>query len=91
MDCGVCGFGALTNLSREKSPLGGKMSRTFELFQNGRTLYETLDIANGRSDIPLVIRYVYNASSTDIQSDRDSDPNRPVLKKNPDDSGSSPQ
>ena len=38
------------------------MSRTFELSQDGRTLYETLDIDNGRSDIPLVIRYVYDAS-----------------------------
>ena len=78
-------------VSDEKSPLGGKMSRTFELSQDGRTLYETLDIANGRSDIPLVIRYVYNASSADIQSDRDSDPKRPTLKKNRNDTGSSPQ
>jgi len=78
-------------VSDEKSPLGGKMSRTFELSQDGQTLYETLDIANGRSDIPLVIRYVYSASNTDIQSDRDSDLKRPTLKKNRDDSGSSPQ
>ena len=78
-------------VSDEKSPLDGKMTRTFELSQDGRTLYETLDIANGRSDIPLVIRYVYNAASANVQSDRDSDPNRPALKKNPDDSGSSSQ
>jgi hypothetical protein len=78
-------------VSDEKSPLGGKMSRTFELSQDGRQLFETLHIDNGRSNTPLYIRYVYDVASSDTQSGQDSDPNRPVLKRNPDDSGSSPQ
>jgi hypothetical protein len=77
-------------VSDEKSPLGGKMSRTFELSQDGQQLFETLHIDNGRSSTPLYIRYVYDVASSDTQSGQDSDPNRPVLKRNPDD-GSSPQ
>ena len=77
-------------VSDEKSPLGGKMSRTFELSQDGRQLFETLHIANGRSYTPISIRYVYDISGSDAQSDQGSDPNRPVLKRNPDD-GTSPQ
>src|ERR1700689_3096503 len=67
-------------VSDEKSPLGGKMYRTFELSRDGRQLFETLDIADGRSYTPITIRYVY-----EIASEQDSDPNRPVLKRNPDD------
>ena len=79
-------------VSDEKSPLGGKMSRTFELSQDGRSLYETLHIDNGRSDTPLVIRYVYDVPGSNVRTRReDSDPNRPVLKRNPDESDSSPQ
>ena len=79
-------------VSDEKSPLGGKMIRTFELSQDGRSLYETLRIDNGRSDTPLVIRYVYDVAGSNAQSGReDSDPKRPVLKRNPDYSSSSPQ
>jgi len=79
-------------VSDEKSPLGGKMSRTFELSQDGRSLYETLHIDNGRSDTPLVIRYVYDVPGSNVRTrQEDSDPNRPVLKKNPQESGSSPQ
>jgi hypothetical protein len=79
-------------VSDEKSPLGGKMSRTFELSQDGQSLYETLHIDNGRSDTPLVIRYVYDVAGSNGQTRReDSDPNRPVLKRNPDESSSSPQ
>jgi hypothetical protein len=44
----------------EKNPRGGKMSRTFELSYDGRQLYETLHMATGRSNNPLVIRYVYD-------------------------------
>jgi hypothetical protein len=76
-------------VSDEKSPLGGKMSRTFELSQDGRKLFETLHIANGRSDTPIIIRYVYDIVGSDTKSEQDSDPNRPVLKRNPDD-GASP-
>jgi hypothetical protein len=83
-------------VSDEKSPLGGKMSRVFELSEDGRSLYETLHIDYGRSDTPLLIRYVYDiAGSNPVQNPRreDSDPNRKpsLLKRNPDESGSSPQ
>jgi hypothetical protein len=78
-------------VSDEKSPLGGKMSRTFELSQDGRKLYETLHIDNDRSKTPLVIQYVYDVASSDMQPGQDSDPNRPVLVRHPDDSSSSPQ
>jgi hypothetical protein len=75
-------------VSEEKSPLGGKMNRTFELHQDGRQLIETLRIANGRSDTPIVIRYVYDIASSDTKSEQESDPNRPVLKRNSDDAAS---
>lgn len=79
-------------VSDEKSPLGGKMNRTFELSQDGRQLYETLHIDNGRSRTPLVIRYVYDAATTsEMKRSEDSDPNRPVLKRNPDAGSSPPQ
>jgi len=78
-------------VSDEKSPLGGKMSRTFELSQDGRNLQETLHIDNGRSKTHLVIRYVYDVASSDMQTGPESDPNRPVLKRRPDDSSNSPQ
>lgn len=71
-------------VSDEKSPLGGRMSRTFQLSRDGRQLFETLHIDIGRSDTPLVIRYVYDTAGSDTESEPDSDPNRPVLKKNPD-------
>jgi hypothetical protein len=77
-------------VSDEKSPLGGKMNRSFELSRGGRQLFETLRIDNGRSDTPISIRYVYDIASSETESGQDSDPNRPVLKRNPDD-GSSPQ
>lgn len=44
----------------EKSPQGHKMSRTLELSYDGRQLHETLDMTAGRSDTPIVIRYVYD-------------------------------
>ncbi len=44
----------------EKDPRGNKMSRTFELSYDGRQLYETLHMTTGRSNKPLVIRYVYD-------------------------------
>lgn len=71
-------------VSDEKSPLKGEMSRTFELSPDGRQLYETLHIDNGKKK-PLVIRFVYDAVASDFQSD-DSDPNRPTLHRGPDDS-----
>ena len=69
-----------------------KMSRTFELSQDGRQFDETLRIDNGRSKTPIVIRYVFDAIGLDTQREQqDSDPNRPVLKRTPSDGGGSPQ
>lgn len=45
----------------EKGPRGRKMSRTLELSSDGRQLYETWHIENGRSGSVIVIRYVYDA------------------------------
>jgi hypothetical protein len=46
----------------EKGPQGRKMSRTFELSSDGRHIYETWHIENGRSGSVIVIRYVYDAA-----------------------------
>jgi hypothetical protein len=75
-------------VSDEKSPLGGKMSRTFALSSDGRNLDETLEIENGRSNT-IFIRYVYDITGAGKQSDADSDPDRPVLKRSASNSGSS--
>lgn len=48
-------------VSDEKSPHGGKMSRTFELSPDGRQLYENLHIeGSGRSNRSLDLHYVYD-------------------------------
>ncbi len=47
-------------VSDEKDPRGNKMSRTFELSEDGRQLYETLHLTSGRSNTPQVVRYVYD-------------------------------
>jgi len=45
----------------EKSPRGGKMSRTFELSPDGRQLFENLHIASsGRNNRSLDVHYVYD-------------------------------
>jgi hypothetical protein len=75
-------------VSDEKSPLSGKMTRTFALSADGRNLDETLQIENGRSST-IFIRYVYDITSAGTQSDADSDPDRPVLKRSTDDSSGS--
>jgi hypothetical protein len=62
-------------VSDEKSPLGGKMSRTFELSQDGRKLLETVHVDNRHSPA-LILHYVYDASGTEVQSD-------PGKKSNP--------
>jgi len=36
------------------------MSRTFELSNDGRQLYETLHMTTGRINSPLAIRFVYD-------------------------------
>jgi hypothetical protein len=73
----------------ERSPLGGKMSRVYELASDGRQLFETLHIDNGRSGVPITIRYVYDipASAGPSRTPEDSDPNRPKLKRRPEDEG----
>ena len=47
----------------EKDPCGGKMSRIYELSYDGTQLYETLHMAVGRNNTPLVIRYVYDQAA----------------------------
>ena len=78
-------------VSDEKSPLGGKMSRTFELSFDGRQLIETLRIDNGKSKTPITIRYVYDVANSEQLTGEDSDPDRPVLKRHSDDAGTPTQ
>ena len=48
-------------VTEEKSPRGGKMSRTFELSPDGRQLYENLHIESSeRNHRPLEVHYVYD-------------------------------
>jgi len=47
----------------ERGPRGRKMSRTLELSSDGKQLYETWHIENGKSGSVIVIRYVYDAAS----------------------------
>ena len=48
-------------ITEEKSPRGGKMSRTFELSPDGRQLYENLHIeSSGRNGHVLDVHYVYD-------------------------------
>jgi hypothetical protein len=54
----------------EKDPRGNKMSRTFELSYDGMQLYETLHMTTGRSNTPLVIRYVYDQAPTSQQANQ---------------------
>ncbi len=81
-------------VSDEKSPLGGKMSRVYELSGNGRQIYETLHIDNGRSGTPITIKYVYDiptsAADGHLQNPEDSDPGRPTLKRRREDDGNTP-
>jgi hypothetical protein len=52
----------------EKSPRGGKMSRSFELSSDGRQLYENLHIeSSGRSSRSLDVHYVYDISAQTTQ------------------------
>jgi hypothetical protein len=44
----------------EKDPRGNKMSRTFELSEDGRQLYETLHMKMGRSNTETSFRFVYD-------------------------------
>lgn len=49
-------------VSDEKSPRGGKLSRTFELSPDGTQLYETIQMETSRSYSPSRFRYVYDAT-----------------------------
>ena len=44
----------------EKDPRGNKMSRMFELSEDGRQLYETLHVKMGRSNTETSFRFVYD-------------------------------
>lgn len=44
----------------EKTPRGGKMSRTYELSYDGTQMYETVRVTRGRSNSQVSIRYVYD-------------------------------
>ena len=79
-------------VSDEKSPQGGKMSRTFELSRDGRQVYETIAVEKGKSKGSLNVRYVYDiANSNSPQSGPESDPDKPVMKRHPDSSNSPSQ
>lgn len=54
----------------EKSPRGGKMSRTYELSDDGTQLYETLRVPVGRSNSTVSIRYVYDQAGANQSSQR---------------------
>ena len=54
-------------VTEEKSPRGGKMSRTYELSYDGKQLYETLLLPAGRSSGSVSIRYVYDAVAGNAQ------------------------
>ena len=47
-------------VSEEKTPHGSKMSRTFELSYDGTQLFETLHMTSGRSETPVILRFVYD-------------------------------
>ena len=55
-------------ITDEKSPRGGRMSRTFELSPDGRQLYENLHIeSNGGNNRSLDVHYVYDISAQTTQ------------------------
>jgi len=47
-------------VSDEKSPRGGKMSRSFELSEDGRQLYETIRMDNGKNGGSRTYRFIYD-------------------------------
>jgi hypothetical protein len=74
-------------ITDEKSPQGAKMSRTFELAQDGRQFFETIHVDRGRSKGQLTVRYVYDAASgLESQMTRENDPEQPVMKRRADNS-----
>jgi hypothetical protein len=75
-------------VSDQDTPKGEKITRTFELSQDGRQLYETLRMVNKKSKILLDLRYVYDIKPPEPQAGHDADPDRPTMKRHPD--GSNP-
>jgi hypothetical protein len=72
-------------ITDEKSPQGAKMSRTFELAQDGRQFFETIHVDRGKSKGQLTVRYVYDvASGVESQLTREDDPEQPVMKRRAD-------
>jgi len=57
-------------VSDEKSPQGGKMSRTFELSKDGRQVYETISIERGKNRGSLSVRYVYDTARFEQSAER---------------------
>jgi hypothetical protein len=51
----------------EKGPQGRKMSRTLELSSDGKQLFETWHIENGKSGSVIVIRYLYDAANENLR------------------------
>jgi len=70
-------------VSEEKTPKDQKITRTFELSQDGRQLDETLRIEN-KSKTILDLRYVYDIKPPEAQAGHDADPDRPTMKRRPD-------
>jgi hypothetical protein len=64
----IAAHGDATRLvSDEKTPLGGKLSRTFELSPDGTQLFETIQMENTRSNSPVSFRYVYDVAKDNGQ------------------------
>jgi len=76
-------------VSDQKTSKGEKITRTFELAQDGRQLYETLRMENNKSKILLDLRYVYDIKPPEAQAGHDADPDRPTMKRHSDESSSS--
>jgi hypothetical protein len=76
-------------ITDEKSPRGAKMSRTFELSEDGRQFFETIHVDRGKSKGFLVVRYVYDVSSGhESELTHETDPDQPVMKRRADAAGS---
>jgi len=72
-------------VSDEKTPQGGRMSRTYELSPDGRQFFQTVHMElKGKTSLDL--RYVYDINAPEQEDRHDSDPDRPVMKRHPADS-----
>ena len=48
-------------VTEEKAAHNGKMSRTFEVSPDGKQLWETVHITDGKGNHPVTVRYTYDA------------------------------